>query len=93
MNDASGKGFLGTSPPRPNGRRLLEGRARYVDDLTLPRLAHVAFLRSPHAHANFTITDTAAARAMPGVLDVVTGADLAAARSPPEDEVARTSLR
>ena len=82
MNDASGKGFIGASPPRPNGRRLLEGRARYVDDLALPRLAHVAFLRSPHAHANFTITDTAAARAMPGVLDVVTGADLAATVKP-----------
>ena len=43
--------YIGRSVPRPNARRLVQGRGSYVDDLRLPRLAHVAFLRSPHAHA------------------------------------------
>jgi len=48
---AVGAGYIGQSVPRANARRLLQGRGTYVDDLRLPRLAHVAFLRSPHAHA------------------------------------------
>jgi aerobic carbon-monoxide dehydrogenase large subunit len=43
--------YIGRSVPRPNIRRLVEGRGRYVDDITLPRMLHVAFVRSPHAHA------------------------------------------
>ena len=43
--------YIGRSVPRPNLTRLTEGRGQYVSDVTLPRMAHVAYLRSPHAHA------------------------------------------
>ena len=55
--------------------RLLTGRGRYQDDVTLPRQAYAVFLRSPHAHARIRAIDTAAARAAPGVVAVYTGAD------------------
>src|SRR5262249_21682439 len=67
------QGYIGQSVPRANARRLLEGRGTYVDDLRLPRLAHVAFFRSPHAHARIAHLDLDAARAMPGVVAVVDG--------------------
>ena len=43
--------YIGKTVPRPNLDRLLQGRGLYVSDMELPRMAHVAFLRSPHAHA------------------------------------------
>ena len=58
--------------------RLLVGAGRYTDDIALPGAAFAAVLRSPHAAARITAIDTAAARALPGVLAVYTGADLAA---------------
>jgi len=58
--------------------RLLTGRGRYTDDITLPGQAHGYVLRSPHAHARILALDTGAASAMPGVLGVFTQADLAA---------------
>jgi carbon-monoxide dehydrogenase large subunit len=57
--------------------RLLRGRGHYLDDVVLPRMLAVAFVRSPHAHAEIVAIDTAAARALPGVVAVVTAADLA----------------
>ena len=45
------RGYIGESVPRANAKRLLEGRGAYTDDLRFPRLAHVAFFRSPYAHA------------------------------------------
>jgi carbon-monoxide dehydrogenase large subunit len=45
------KGYIGQSVPRPNAKRLLQGRGAFVDDLRFPRLAHVVFFRSPYAHA------------------------------------------
>ncbi len=50
--------YIGRSVPRPNLARLTQGRAQYVSDVTLPRMAHVAFVRSPHAHARITAIDT-----------------------------------
>ena len=70
--------YIGKTVPRPNLERLMQGRGLYVSDLELPRMAHVVFLRSPHAHATIRSIDTAAAKAMPGVLAVLTGEDLAA---------------
>jgi carbon-monoxide dehydrogenase large subunit len=58
--------------------RLLTGKARFTDDVTLPRQAFAVFLRSPHAHADIVRIDTSAAEAMAGVLAVLTGADYAA---------------
>ena len=69
--------YIGRSVPRPNLARLTQGRGLYVSDLTLPRMVHVAFLRSPYAHAEIARIDTTAARAMPGVVRIVTGAELA----------------
>ena len=43
--------YIGRSVPRPNLARLTQGRGQYVSDVVLPRMAHVAFVRSPHAHA------------------------------------------
>lgn len=70
---------VGQSPRRLEDRRLLLGHGRYTDDTALPRQVHAYFLRSPHAHAKIASLDAAAAKAMPGVLAVVTGADLEAA--------------
>ncbi|MCR0983337.1 xanthine dehydrogenase family protein molybdopterin-binding subunit [Roseomonas populi] len=56
---------------------LLRGQGRYADDLRLPRTAFAAFVRAPHAHARIEGIETEAARTMPGVLAVLTAADLA----------------
>ncbi|MBN9448285.1 MAG: xanthine dehydrogenase family protein molybdopterin-binding subunit, partial [Bosea sp.] len=69
--------YIGRSVSRPNAKRLLAGRGRYVTDLVLPRMLHAAFLRSPYAHARIVLIDVAQARAMPGVRLIATGADLA----------------
>ncbi|HUI94647.1 MAG TPA: xanthine dehydrogenase family protein molybdopterin-binding subunit [Xanthobacteraceae bacterium] len=74
--------YIGRSVPRPNLARLTEGRAQYVSDVTLPRMAHVAFVRSPYAHARIKAIDTAAAKKAPGVIAVVTGAELAQVITP-----------
>jgi carbon-monoxide dehydrogenase large subunit len=74
--------YIGRSVPRPNLARLTQGRAQFVSDLALPRMVHVAFVRSPHAHARITAIDTAAAKQAAGVLAVVTGADLAQVITP-----------
>ena len=58
---------------------LLAGRGRYTDDVTLAGQTHLVFLRSPYPHARIVSIDTSAAAAMPGVLRVVTGAELAEA--------------
>ena len=54
----------------------MTGETRYADDLVLPRMAHAKLLRSSHAHARIRGIDTTRARALPGVLAVITGADL-----------------
>ncbi len=69
--------YIGRSLPRPNARKLVEGRAQFVDDIVLPRMVHVAFVRSPHAHARIARIDTGAALKVSGVVRVFTAADLA----------------
>jgi carbon-monoxide dehydrogenase large subunit len=73
MSAAQKPGYIGQSVPRANAKRLLQGRGVYTDDLRLPRLAHVVFFRSPHAHARIVKLDFTHARAMPGVIAVVDG--------------------
>ncbi|WP_309678451.1 xanthine dehydrogenase family protein molybdopterin-binding subunit [Polaromonas sp.] len=58
---------------------LLAGAGQFTDDLTLPGQTQLFFVRSPYPHARIVAVDTTVARAMPGVLQVVTGADLVAA--------------
>ncbi len=74
--------YIGRSVPRPNLTRLTEGRGQYVSDVTLPRMAHVAYVRSPHAHARIVSIDTAAAKKAAGVIAVVTGPELAKVITP-----------
>ena len=65
--------YIGKTVPRPNLERLMQGRGLYVSDVDLPRMAHVVFLRSPHAHAKIIAIDADAARRLPGVIAIVTG--------------------
>jgi carbon-monoxide dehydrogenase large subunit len=74
--------YIGRSVPRPNLARLTQGRAQYVSDVALPRMAHACFVRSPYAHARIKAIDAAAAKKAPGVIAVVTGAELAEVITP-----------
>jgi carbon-monoxide dehydrogenase large subunit len=74
--------YIGRSVPRPNLARLTQGRGQYVSDVALPRMVHVAFVRSPHAHARIKSIGTAEAKKAPGVVAVVTGPELAKVITP-----------
>ena len=74
--------YIGQSVPRSGARKLLQGRGCYLDDLRVPRLAHVVFVRSPHAHARIRALELDAARRQPGVIAVVDGRALAAYCTP-----------
>jgi carbon-monoxide dehydrogenase large subunit len=74
--------YIGRSVPRPNLQRLTQGRGQYVSDVSVPRMTHVAFVRSPHAHARIVKTTTDKAKKAPGVIAVVTGAELAKVMTP-----------
>ncbi len=67
--------YIGRTVPRPDAKRLLQGRGQYVDDLQLPRMVHAAFVRSPHAHARVKEIDTTAATSLPGVVAIYTAKD------------------
>jgi aerobic carbon-monoxide dehydrogenase large subunit len=69
---------IGAPVLRREDRRFLTGRGQYVSDIVLEGELHCAFVRSPHAHARFGAIDKAAALAVPGVVAVFTGADMAA---------------
>src|SRR5574341_358414 len=68
---------VGSRVKRPDDPRILSGRARYVDDLALPRMVHVAFVRSAHPHARLARVDLEAARRALDVVGVLTGAEAA----------------
>ena len=67
---------LGAPIKRVEDPRFITGKGRYLDDITLTGMTHVAILRSPYAHARIRSVDTSAAKGMPGVLAVFTGADI-----------------
>jgi carbon-monoxide dehydrogenase large subunit len=67
---------IGASVKRKEDLRFLSGRGQYTDDINRPGQSYAAILRSPHAHADISGIDLAAARAMPGVLAIYTGADM-----------------
>lgn len=73
---AEGFKVLGARGRKADAIRKATGEALYADDLTLPRMAHGKFLRSPHAHAHIVSIDTSAAEQMPGVFAVLVGAEL-----------------
>src|ERR1700739_2651175 len=66
---------IGQGVPRFEDPRLVKGEGRYVGDMAFPGMAFGHVLRSPHAHARIRSIDVAAAKAAPGVLAVLTGAD------------------
>jgi aerobic carbon-monoxide dehydrogenase large subunit len=85
MAQIAAQRYTGASVKRSEDPRILAGRGRYIDDLKLPGMLHAAFVRSPLAHARVLAVDAAAARALPGVVAVLTGADLEAATIPGQD--------
>jgi carbon-monoxide dehydrogenase large subunit len=70
--------LIGARVPRVEDARLLRGHGRFVADLARPGMLHVAFVRSPYAHARIHRIETSPTRALPGVVGCVTGAELAA---------------
>jgi carbon-monoxide dehydrogenase large subunit len=72
------KSVIGDSPRRREDARFITGRGAYVDDLPFEGLTRAVFVRSPHAHARLRSIDTTAAQRAPGVLAVLTAADVAA---------------
>src|SRR5690242_3514049 len=69
---------IGAAVRRKEDFRFITGKGQYTDDIQRSGETHIHFVRSPHAHARIGSIDTKAAKAMPGVLAVLTGADLAA---------------
>ncbi len=69
---------IGQPATRKEDRRFLTGQGRYIADIDLPRQAYAAFIFSPHAHARIRAIDTNAARALPGIFAVLTGAEWSA---------------
>src|SRR5215475_3552900 len=76
MSETDRGPYVGRPLKRSEDPKLVAGRGQYVEDITLPGLAHLAFLRSPHAHARIKALGTAAARKAPGVVRVATADDL-----------------
>src|SRR3984893_7412472 len=80
-NEQFSRGFgmgefgIGQGVPRFEDPRLVRGEGRYVGDIDLPGMAYGHVLRSPHAHARIRSIEVRAAKAAPGVLAVLTGAD------------------
>ena len=70
--------YTGSSVKRSEDPRILTGTGHYIDDVRLPGMLHAAFVRSPLAHARITHLDVSAARELPGVVAVLTGAELEA---------------
>lgn len=68
--------WVGADVPRREDPRLLAGRGRFVDDITLPRMLHAAFVRSTEAHARVTAVDLSEVREIPGVVAAFDAADL-----------------
>src|SRR6266851_3776255 len=74
--------WVGSAVLRKEDERLLAGRGTFLDDIEVGGLLEAAMLRSPHAHARITNLDVSAARALPGVHAVITGADAEALTNP-----------
>jgi aerobic carbon-monoxide dehydrogenase large subunit len=85
MTRIAAERYTGASIKRSEDPRILTGAGRYVDDIKLPGMLHAAFVRSPLAHARVLSVDVSAARALPGVVAVLTGAELEAMTVPGPD--------
>ncbi len=74
----TGYRFIGKPIPRKEDQRLITGKGRFTDDFNLEDQAYAVVVRSPYPHARIVSVDCARAKAMPGVVGVLTGADCAA---------------
>jgi aerobic carbon-monoxide dehydrogenase large subunit len=92
--DETGYRFIGKPMPRKEDARLITGKGRFTDDFSLDGQTYAMMVRSPYPHARIVAIDAAAAKAMPGVLGVFTGADcLADKLAPiPHDPVPKTKF-
>src|SRR5213595_1637604 len=75
LHDAT-RTYIGKSIRRREDQRLLRGRGKFTDDFQFPGMVFATFVRSPFAHANVRHIDTAGALALPGVVGVLTYADI-----------------
>ncbi len=73
-----GRAVIGDAPKRREDQRFITGAGRYLDDMKFDGLAHAVLLRSPHAHARIDRIVTSAARKMPGVVAILTAAEVKA---------------
>src|SRR5215469_3541200 len=85
MAQIAAERYTGASIKRSEDPRILTGGGRYVDDIKLPGMLHAGFVRSPFAHARVLAVDVSAARDLPGVAAVLTGAELEAMTIPGPD--------
>ena len=76
------EGWVGKSLPRKEENRLLRGRGKFADDIKLREMLYLRFVRSPYAHAKIVSVDASAAEALPGVVCVLTGAEIAKQTQP-----------
>ena len=92
--DETGYRFIGKPLPRKEDARLITGKGRFTDDFSLDGQAYAVMVRSPYPHARIVAIDAAAAKKMPGVLGVFTGADCAADKLAPipHDPVPKTKF-
>ena len=92
--DETGYRFIGKPMPRKEDARLITGKGRFTDDFNLDGQTYAVMVRSPYPHARIVAIDAAAAKKMPGVLGVFTGADcLADKLGPiPHDPVPKTKF-
>lgn len=70
------QGSIGDAVLRKEDRKFLLGNGRFVDDIHVAGALYAAFVRSPHAHADIQSIDVSTARALPGIVDILTGADM-----------------
>ncbi len=85
--NATAKRYVGARIPRREDRRFVTGRGQFVSDLSLPKMVHAAFVRSPYAHAKILGVDLEAAKVTQGVLGAWSGRDLEGALGPLPTEV------
>ncbi|MGH3281477.1 MAG: xanthine dehydrogenase family protein molybdopterin-binding subunit, partial [Trebonia sp.] len=85
MAQIAAQRYTGDSIKRSEDPRILTGSGRYIADLKLPGMLHAAFVRSPLAHGRVLAVDASAARDLPGVVAVLTGADLEEVTVPGQD--------
>lgn len=86
------RGIVGGSFPGVLNTRLAAGKGKFVDDFSFPNMTYAAILRSPFAHARIISIDTSAAEALPGVLYVITGAEVLANMDPIPENYAKAPM-